>query len=108
MSLDALFTRIVNHSANEFAWWLRCPLCRQTQQVVAQEHLSGKVRHGQSPVAGGVPRSELACPLLFVVQVDPRRSQEAMKDPEIQAILKDPIINQVLHNLSTNPRDAQQ
>jgi hypothetical protein len=40
-------------------------------------------------------------------QVDPRRSQEAMKDPEIQRILKDPIINEVLHNLSTDPRSAQ-
>jgi hypothetical protein len=31
--------------------------------------------------------------------VDPARAQEAMKDPEIQAILQDPTINNVLQNL---------
>ncbi len=40
-------------------------------------------------------------------EVDPRRQQEAMKDPEIQAILRDPVINQVLQNLQSDPASAQ-
>jgi len=36
-------------------------------------------------------------------QVDPARAQEAMKDPEIQAILQDPIINKVLKDMQSDP-----
>jgi len=40
-------------------------------------------------------------------EVDPERAKEAMKDPEIQAILRDPMINQVLQNMQENPASAQ-
>lgn len=39
--------------------------------------------------------------------VDPARAQEAMKDPEIQAILQDPTINNVLQNMQNNPEEGQ-
>lgn len=39
--------------------------------------------------------------------VDPQRQKEALKDPEIQAILKDPIISKVLNDLQTDPSAAQ-
>jgi len=39
--------------------------------------------------------------------VDPARAREAMKDPEIQAILKDPTINKVLQDMQENPASAQ-
>lgn len=39
--------------------------------------------------------------------VDPARAQEAMKDPEIQAILQDPIINKVLKDMQTDPVSGQ-
>lgn len=35
--------------------------------------------------------------------VDPARAQEAMKDPEIQAILQDPMINKVLKDMQSDP-----
>jgi len=38
--------------------------------------------------------------------VDPQRAAEAMKDPEIQAILADPHIQEVLQNSKTNPEAA--
>lgn len=39
--------------------------------------------------------------------VDPARAQEAMKDPEIQAILQDPMINNILRNMQTDPASGQ-
>jgi len=39
--------------------------------------------------------------------VDPKRAQEAMKDPEIQQILADPAINEVLKNANSNPQALQ-
>lgn len=39
--------------------------------------------------------------------VDPKRAQEAMKDPEIQQILADPAINEVLKNANSNPEALQ-
>ena len=41
-------------------------------------------------------------PLPTCVQV-----ANAMKDPEIQQILQDPVINNVLKNLQENPQAAQ-
>jgi stress-induced-phosphoprotein 1 len=38
---------------------------------------------------------------------DPERQREAMKDPEIQAILRDPVINNVLQTMQTEPAKAQ-
>jgi len=40
-------------------------------------------------------------------KVDPARAREAMKDPEIQAILKDPTINKVLQDMQENASSAQ-
>jgi stress-induced-phosphoprotein 1 len=40
-------------------------------------------------------------------QVDPKRRQEALKDPEIQSILRDPIINKVLGDMQSDPASAQ-
>jgi len=40
-------------------------------------------------------------------QVDPARRAEAMKDPEIQAILRDPMINKVLSDMQSDPQNAQ-
>jgi len=40
-------------------------------------------------------------------QVDPARRAEAMKDPEIQAILRDPMINKVLSDMQSDPSNAQ-
>ena len=40
-------------------------------------------------------------------EADPARAQEAMKDPEIQAILRDPTINKVLQDLQQNPSAGQ-
>lgn len=39
--------------------------------------------------------------------VDPARAQEAMKDPEIQAILSDPTINNVLKQMQSDPQSSQ-
>lgn len=39
--------------------------------------------------------------------VDPARAQEAMKDPEIQAILHDPMINKVLKDMQSDPASGQ-
>jgi len=41
-------------------------------------------------------------------KVDPERAQQAMKDPEIQAILSDPHINQILKNANTDPAALQE
>lgn len=38
---------------------------------------------------------------------DPERAKEAMKDPEIQAILRDPTINKVLADLQSSPESGQ-
>ena len=40
-------------------------------------------------------------------QRDEQQVANAMKDPEIQQILQDPMINNVLKNLQENPRSAQ-
>ena len=40
-------------------------------------------------------------------QVDPERQKRAMEDPEIQAILSDPLMNKILQDLSTNPKGNQ-
>jgi len=40
-------------------------------------------------------------------QGDPERAKEAMKDPEIQQILRDPTISKVLQDLQQNPESAQ-
>ena len=40
-------------------------------------------------------------------EADPERAKEAMKDPEIQAILRDPTINKVLQDLQQNPQSGQ-
>ena len=40
-------------------------------------------------------------------EADPQRAQEAMKDPEIQAILRDPTINKVLQDPQQNPQAGQ-
>jgi len=40
-------------------------------------------------------------------KVDPERQREAMKDPEIQAILSDPTINKVLKDMSEDPVEGQ-
>lgn len=39
--------------------------------------------------------------------VDPGRAQEAMKDPEIQGIMRDPVVQNVLQSLSEDPAAAQ-
>jgi len=39
-------------------------------------------------------------------QADPERLKEAMKDPEIQSILRDPTISKVLQDLKEDPRSA--
>lgn len=39
--------------------------------------------------------------------VDPERQRRAMEDPDIQAIMRDPIMQKVLEDLSTNPRTSQ-
>ena len=38
---------------------------------------------------------------------DPERAKEAMKDPEIQAILRDPTISKVLQDMQTSPQAGQ-
>jgi stress-induced-phosphoprotein 1 len=53
----------------------------QTKRAIQQENMSGNV--------------------------DQQRQAEAMKDPEIQAILRDPVINQVLQDMQNNPATAQ-
>eukprot|EP01104_Vermistella_antarctica_P008444 TRINITY_DN2108_c1_g1_i1.p1 TRINITY_DN2108_c1_g1~~TRINITY_DN2108_c1_g1_i1.p1 ORF type:complete len:555 (-),score=195.52 TRINITY_DN2108_c1_g1_i1:1320-2984(-) len=40
-------------------------------------------------------------------EVDPEVTERAMQDPEIQAILQDPVINEVLRALKEDPRGAQ-
>jgi stress-induced-phosphoprotein 1 len=40
-------------------------------------------------------------------EADPQRVEEAMKDPEIQAILQDPVIQQVLKDFKESPAAAQ-
>ena len=40
-------------------------------------------------------------------EADPERAKEAMKDPEIQNILRDPTINKVLQDLQQNPAAGQ-
>jgi stress-induced-phosphoprotein 1 len=40
-------------------------------------------------------------------QVDPERVKEAQRDPEIQAILRDPTVNNVLQAMQTDPATAQ-
>jgi len=40
-------------------------------------------------------------------EVDPARRAEAMKDPEILAILRDPMINKVLSDMQSDPQAAQ-
>lgn len=40
-------------------------------------------------------------------QVDPQRQQEAMKDPEIRAILADPMVQNVLRQAQEDPAKAQ-
>jgi len=40
-------------------------------------------------------------------EVDPARRAEAMKDPEIQAILRDPTISKVLSDMQADPSSAQ-
>lgn len=39
-------------------------------------------------------------------QIDPSRQAEAMKDPEIQAILSDPLMNNILKNMQADPMSA--
>lgn len=39
-------------------------------------------------------------------KVDPQRAQEALKDPEIQGILKDPLMMKILQDLQTDPSAA--
>ena len=39
--------------------------------------------------------------------VDPERQRRAMEDPEIQSILKDPIMARVLQDLQNNPASGQ-
>lgn len=40
-------------------------------------------------------------------EVDKERAAHAMADPEIQAILRDPIMQNVLQDFQTDPRSAQ-
>ena len=40
-------------------------------------------------------------------EADPERAKQAMQDPEIQAILRDPTINKVLQDLQQNPQAGQ-
>ena len=40
-------------------------------------------------------------------EVDPERQKRAMEDPEIQAILSDPLMNKILQDLQQNPRGNQ-
>lgn len=40
-------------------------------------------------------------------EVDPERQKRAMEDPEIQSILKDPIMSRILNDMQTNPASAQ-
>jgi len=40
-------------------------------------------------------------------QVDPQRQREAMKDPEIQGILKDPTISKVLQDMQRDPSSVR-
>ena len=44
---------------------------------------------------------------MFSGQRDEQQVANAMKDPEIQQILQDPMINNVLKNLQENPQAAQ-
>lgn len=39
--------------------------------------------------------------------IDPSRQAEAMKDPEIQSILSDPLMNNILKNMQSDPASAQ-
>ena len=39
---------------------------------------------------------------------DKGRAEQAMKDPEIQAILTDPVMRQVLQDFQENPKAAQE
>ena len=38
---------------------------------------------------------------------DPERAKQAMQDPEIQAILRDPTISKVLADLQNSPQSGQ-
>lgn len=38
---------------------------------------------------------------------DPERAKQAMQDPEIQNILRDPTISKVLSDLQSNPQSGQ-
>jgi hypothetical protein len=40
-------------------------------------------------------------------EMDKERASKAMADPEIQAILRDPMVQQALNDMSTDPRAAQ-
>jgi len=40
-------------------------------------------------------------------EVDPQRREESMRDPEVQRIMRDPLMNQILQDLQDNPEKAQ-
>ena len=40
-------------------------------------------------------------------EMDQQRIAESMKDPEVMAIMRDPVMNQVLQDLKDNPAAAQ-
>jgi hypothetical protein len=44
---------------------------------------------------------------VYVLTCSSNRAEHAMADPEIQAILTDPIIRTVLTDFQTNPQEAQ-
>ena len=46
--------------------------------------------------------------LYFHSLIEEERMKEALKKPEVQAILQDPDIQQLIHLLKDNPRKAQQ
>ena len=60
--------------------------------------------------AGNVEVLEAKRATMIAIQTtdaDPERAKQAMQDPEIQAIMRDPTISKVLQDMQTNPGSSQ-
>eukprot|EP00457_Paulinella_chromatophora_P019515 gb/GEZN01021212.1/.p1 GENE.gb/GEZN01021212.1/~~gb/GEZN01021212.1/.p1 ORF type:complete len:134 (+),score=22.81 gb/GEZN01021212.1/:107-508(+) len=71
------------------------------EQGLKLEPDSAEMREGRALTMQAINRENASG------QIDPQRRAEALKDPEVQAILRDPIINKVLQDLQENPEAGQ-
>lgn len=105
IAIDPTFVKIYNRKGSIQFYLKEFHKCTETfQKVIDLEPESRDAVEAKE----WITKTQYAIQANQRAPVDAEQQQRAMQDPEIQAIMADPMIRNVLNNFQENPKQAQE